>query len=889
MSGQIHFDPPQPKALSEMLDGYEVHELIATGGMGAVYRATHISLDRAVAIKVLPAEFADSSFHEQFQAEARSMAKLNHPNLIGIYDFGQADGLPYIVMEFVAGKSLYYSAYQKAIEESEAIRITREICDGLAQAHKHNIIHRDIKTANILLNSEAHAKIGDFGLASQTDAGTEYSSGDAVYGTPGYAAPEILHNPAAIGKPSDIFAVGVILYELLTGQLPDEQNPRPASRIVNTDPRLDRIIRKATHPNPAMRYQDAAEMSKDLVNLANSDSKSKNDHIKTARTQGSVKLNAPITQGGAASPILNKSKKITGKIRSKQLKSPSVTEGNQLTSRYSQTPPVTARTGTNWPFIRNCIIIAILVPLLFILLGKHQEKKGRITEEEERIAAEIKAQKEKAVQEVQLPAVNKANQIKNSNSASTDSVTSKKDLNVDPMVELEELRDALFSGARDRMPSSAVERGNTWLMKIIQPMTWSEACAFAERHGAHLCTPVSESDLAWFSSNMLPELSEIWLGGGSQGGSEWGWVNGKKWNHRKPSTDLGTCALLTDSATIKSRPNRAKKPFYLQWNKNGSNDGSIAQQMQRLQDTLDSPSPEWPPGTINFNTRHYFFIHGPNEWETANAIAQSGGGNLAVFSDSTETEFIKEILNVILKKGQFAWPGGHLQGNQWSWVTDEDFNFPMWCPGEPAGNGSSLRYLNDGQKSGSTTGNAFNPEAVSGYLIEWSTDGEGTVSANNTVAGGTIAKLKKIGRNRLSSILQDNAKQLKENCKNLEWEFISWHNGLSKSRQSAYGPRIEKYKTKMTEVGRVPKKFNFTGMPAQVRELHGQSITRQERIIQTFDKKILDLRNAYLKKLMEEKDNASQAANRNQVRSFDQEIHRIGQSSKEFQQYLQKR
>ena len=161
MSEPIQFDPPDLSELSKLLDGYEVTSLIATGGMGAVYKATQVSLDRDVAIKLLPVEFGeDPSFRDQFEAEARSMAKLNHANLIGIYDFGEANGMPFIVMELVAGKSLFHSSYGKAIDEATAVKLVIGICRGLAHAHAADIIHRDIKPANILLDPNAKPKIG---------------------------------------------------------------------------------------------------------------------------------------------------------------------------------------------------------------------------------------------------------------------------------------------------------------------------------------------------------------------------------------------------------------------------------------------------------------------------------------------------------------------------------------------------------------------------------------------------------------------------------------------------------------------------------------------------------------------------------------------------------
>ncbi|PID80455.1 protein kinase, partial [bacterium DOLZORAL124_64_63] len=160
------FTPPGLEEIAALLPSYEIISFIAKGGMGAVYMARQKSLDRDVAIKVLPRHFGeDAEFRASFETEAKNMAKLNHPNLIGIYDFGQIDGLLYIIMEMVQGQSLFHSAYGKTIEPTEAARVVSEICHGLDHAHKHGILHRDIKPANILLDPSASPKIGDFGLA----------------------------------------------------------------------------------------------------------------------------------------------------------------------------------------------------------------------------------------------------------------------------------------------------------------------------------------------------------------------------------------------------------------------------------------------------------------------------------------------------------------------------------------------------------------------------------------------------------------------------------------------------------------------------------------------------------------------------------------------------
>jgi serine/threonine protein kinase len=251
-----------------LFPGYAITGLIACGGMGAVYQAVQRSLERVVAIKILPREFSrDAEFREGFQAEARAMARLNHPNLISVYDSGEVDGMLYIVMEFVEGESLYHASYGIRVDPREAARLVASICDGLAHAHEHGILHRDIKPANILLTPKAEPKIGDFGLARPI--GLQQGANETVFGTPHYTAPEVLSHPAAVDARADIFSIGVVLHQLLTGNVP-AADPRPASVIARCDMRFDEIIRKATNPVPSMRYASASALAQDLHVLSNS-------------------------------------------------------------------------------------------------------------------------------------------------------------------------------------------------------------------------------------------------------------------------------------------------------------------------------------------------------------------------------------------------------------------------------------------------------------------------------------------------------------------------------------------------------------------------------------------------------------------------------------------
>ena len=250
------FEAPSLEYLGEHLPQFEFEDFIAQGGMGAVYRARQISLDRLIAIKVLPHELGENEeFRDSFAKEARAMAKLNHPNLIGVYDSGDVDGMPYIAMEYIEGSSLHDACWGKKLESDQAVDIVKGICDGLADAHKHGIIHRDIKPANILLTTDATPKIGDFGLAHPSDS----EESGLVMGTPGYTAPEIFEDANLAGVLADQYSVGMILHQLLTGIDPAGTEGPPTEPTSNL--RLDAIWRKATQMDPAERYPTIADMA----------------------------------------------------------------------------------------------------------------------------------------------------------------------------------------------------------------------------------------------------------------------------------------------------------------------------------------------------------------------------------------------------------------------------------------------------------------------------------------------------------------------------------------------------------------------------------------------------------------------------------------------------
>ena len=252
------FIPPSLGELAPHFPGFEITSLIAAGGMGAVYHAIQLSLNREVAIKILPTALStNADFRTSFQAEARAMARLNHPNLITIHDFGTAGDMLFIIMEYVKGESLYQAARGIKIDPSQAVDIVLGVAEGLAHAHKVGLIHRDVKPANILLNQEAVPQIGDFGLAARS------GDGALSMGTPGYLAPEVIAQPDLADKRADIYSTGVILFELLTAKLPRKGAATP-SAYVKVSAELDRICATSLHQNPTDRYQRIEEFITDL-------------------------------------------------------------------------------------------------------------------------------------------------------------------------------------------------------------------------------------------------------------------------------------------------------------------------------------------------------------------------------------------------------------------------------------------------------------------------------------------------------------------------------------------------------------------------------------------------------------------------------------------------
>lgn len=259
--------PEQLQAL--MGDGYIVGEFIGKGGMGAVYKGTQVRLHRTVAIKIMRHEKGlDPAFEERFRREALTMARLNHPNIVTVIDCGMAgaDHL-YIVMEFVDGTDLLSVIRKGRMSQEEVLKLLPQVCDALQFAHDQGIVHRDIKPSNVMLTRDGRVKMADFGLAKSFDSeSTLLTQTGTGIGTPDYAAPEQFRNAGQVDHRADIYSLGVMIYEMITGFLPRGAWSLPSKQAA-VDPRWDEIVSQAMDPDPLKRPATASEVKMRLSQI----------------------------------------------------------------------------------------------------------------------------------------------------------------------------------------------------------------------------------------------------------------------------------------------------------------------------------------------------------------------------------------------------------------------------------------------------------------------------------------------------------------------------------------------------------------------------------------------------------------------------------------------
>lgn len=312
-AGGLGWTPPSVAEAARLFPGYEVVAMLGHGGMGAVYQARQQSLDRLVALKLLPLEISvDPSFADRFRREARAMAKLNHPNIIAVHDFGQtSEGHLFFAMEFVEGAMLHDLVHKRegGLPPADALAIIEQVCEALSYAHEQGIVHRDIKPANVMVDPRGRAKIADFGLARVTDPAADWGQTmtGVIMGTPDYMAPEQKRGMQVDAR-ADIYSVGVMFYEMLCGETPQGAFELPSQRC-GLPKELDAIITRAIAPQVEKRFQTTADFKQAVATVRPTVLRSvaKKTPAAKSRLAGSAGIAGPLPLG--ASPSVPAAKK----------------------------------------------------------------------------------------------------------------------------------------------------------------------------------------------------------------------------------------------------------------------------------------------------------------------------------------------------------------------------------------------------------------------------------------------------------------------------------------------------------------------------------------------------------------------------------------------------
>ncbi len=262
---------PSLERLAVAFPQLQIVELIGRGGMGFVFKARQPHLDRFVALKLLPDSLAhDAHFAERFNREGRTLARLNHPNIVSVFDFGQAGGFYYLLMEYVDGVNLRQAMQAGRFSPAEALSIVPKICEALQYAHEEGVLHRDIKPENILLDAKGRVKIADFGIAKivgDEKSDISLTATGAALGTPHYMAPEQWEKPGSVDHRADIYSLGVVFYEMLTGELPIGRFAAPSTKTpVGTV--VDEVVFRTLERDRERRFQSAGEVKTRVETIA---------------------------------------------------------------------------------------------------------------------------------------------------------------------------------------------------------------------------------------------------------------------------------------------------------------------------------------------------------------------------------------------------------------------------------------------------------------------------------------------------------------------------------------------------------------------------------------------------------------------------------------------
>lgn len=818
------FDPPDLETMNRLLPAFEFKAVIASNKYGAVYFARQRSLERDVAIKFLAPSVSESSgFRQSFETTARMMAKLNHPNLIGVYDSGFVEGMLYFVMEFVPGKSLDRSSRGQQVQTTQAVRLVSGICDGLAHAQDHGIVHGNLNPANILLNQKAEPKIGNFGFAHPMEAAAGSETASC------YTAPEVSADPASADSRADVYSLGAILYELVTAK-PQRPDAAPPSGLSNCGTELDAIWRKATDPDPSRRFPDMRAFHKALGDFL----------------IGSQKSNA---KAAPAAPGAPGAVGAVGRPPLAALQMP------------VQKHPPKKRIHTGL-LVQLAILAGLMAatPVIWKKLEKSRDDKAR-AEREARVQ-EADAKRNAFDEEIRRAQENSRRNKKPE--PVKPALPDPEPVKETPAESLARLRDALAAGDRTEMPGGSVHQGDNDYFLVAKPMSWPEAAAFSEQHGGHLAIPNPSADLTWLVAN-VSNSEAVWIGAARSGARDWSLADGSPWKPAKEPDGTGAFVAVDKSGFLRAAGPKQRLPFIIQWHRDGTNPGKTATLLARTGESLGKAAPFYPPGTLASGNRNYLFVARPMMWRDAVDLAATSGGHLAVPSGSEEIAVISEITGD-LSADDGIWLGAFRKGAQWIWITGEPWTSAKWAAGSANDSPDSALIVRPGK--GWDARNLS--ELSSGFIIEWSSDRKSKPGSATETPGMEISTLTTRAKDLVLAADRKRSEKLAANARKVSWDLDMYLRNLPKSDLSMWEPQVTRLKNCAVN-NRVPTAIpRSTGirLSEKMAKIAGDGAIQQGKIDEEFLVDAEKVRIAYIVKLRDALAQAERSGQRTLTQSL---------------------
>ena len=787
------FAAPPLEKMNALFPAFQFVEILTSSSLGAVYFANQISPEREVVVKIFSPEVGDDeAFRKSFDRACGILEGLRHTNLIEMLESGKVGEMRYQVMEFVPGNSLARSTRGQAIDLEQAMVLFDGICEGLSYAHQKGLVHGSLDTLSILLNQQAMPKIGGFGFEKPVHTGV------ATDAPKHCVSPEIRNASGQATVRSDVYSLGAIFHELITGT-PLGRELAPSSKLPPRWQEINAVLEMATAIDPAKRMANVGSFQAKLKEAAEG-SQRKSSEVKTPKS--------PATR---AVPAAGKSNVVA--------------------------------------FDTKILLkIAIIIGLLFAInFTWKATKKARADREEQNL--EIIAKAEKA----RIDAVEEAAEKRRLRLAEreaqkpVETVEPKFVPEVEtPEQSLARLKISLGAGRRAEMPVGSVRKGDSDYFFVSEAMTWQEAAWFAEQHGGHLAMP--DTDLSWMPGKLTNgEIS--WLGAGRSGESTWMLADGTAWTPLASTARSGPYLAIRQSGDFVSGNDEDSFPFVIQWRSDGSNPGALANALAATRTSLDGGSPVYPPGTITSGSKHYLVISRPFTWEQAGKIAEIGGAHLMVPSDIEEIARLDEMTK--RRNARLGiWFGGAFEGGVWQWTTGEPWTKAMWMVDAEAGQQDSATVLRpakgwDAKPRG---------DLASGFIIEWSDDHKlaetgDTDPAMVAAAGVLSARVKEL----VSVADQKRTEALVDNVKKFRWDLDAYVKNLNKSGQEEWSPQVDVLKDCVENSRIVQGEIEARGVTIspEMEKLINYHVKKQAELDTQFAGDAAKIRDAFLVKMTE--------------------------------------